>query len=124
MGEQVNIYELAERMIRLCGYQPGTDIDIEITGRAPGENLTEQVVGPAERREADEGGPIVTITPVPLAAGRARGMARSPREPSRSPATTTPPAPLSSSSPPARSRGPATGVDLRRRVGRRSDCAP
>ena len=22
MGEQVNIYELAERMIRLCGYQP------------------------------------------------------------------------------------------------------
>ncbi len=66
MGEQVNIYELAERMIRLCGYQPGVDIAIEITGALPGENLSEQVVGPAERRELDEDGPIVAITPVPL----------------------------------------------------------
>ena len=75
MGEQVNIYELAERMIRLCGYQPGTDIAIEITGVLPGENLSEQVIGPTERREADEDGPIVTITPEPLRV-RARRMAR------------------------------------------------
>jgi FlaA1/EpsC-like NDP-sugar epimerase len=66
MGEQVNIYELAERMIRLCGYQPGTDIAIEITGALAGENLSEQVIGPMERREAGEEGPIVTITPEPL----------------------------------------------------------
>ena len=66
MGEQVNIYELAERMIRLCGYQPGVDIDIEITGLLPGENLSEQMVGPAERREGDQDGPIVAIAPVPL----------------------------------------------------------
>lgn len=64
MGEQVNIYELAERMIRLCGYQPGIDIPIEITGMLPGENLSEQVIGLSEHREAGEDGPIVTIAPV------------------------------------------------------------
>jgi FlaA1/EpsC-like NDP-sugar epimerase len=66
MGEQVNIYELAERMIRLCGYQPGTDIPIEITGILPGENLREQVIGHVEHREPGEDGPIVTIAPVPV----------------------------------------------------------
>jgi O-antigen biosynthesis protein WbqV len=66
MGKQVNIYELAERMIRLSGYQPGVDMDIEITGPLPGENLSEQMVGTAERREGDQNGPIVAIAPVPL----------------------------------------------------------
>jgi FlaA1/EpsC-like NDP-sugar epimerase len=66
MGEQINIYELAERMIRLCGYQPGTDIPIQITGILPGENLREQVIGHNEYREAGGDGPIVTIAPVPV----------------------------------------------------------
>jgi O-antigen biosynthesis protein WbqV len=66
MGEQVNIYDLAERMIRLCGYQPGVDIPIEITGVLPGEKLVEAVVGPAERRLASDDGPILTIEPAPL----------------------------------------------------------
>ncbi|MFI5047445.1 MAG: polysaccharide biosynthesis protein, partial [Acidimicrobiia bacterium] len=66
MGEQVNIFELAERMIRLCGYQPGIDIPIEITGMLPGEKLNEAVVGPAEQRKAGEDGPIMTIETVPL----------------------------------------------------------
>jgi FlaA1/EpsC-like NDP-sugar epimerase len=66
MGKQVNIYELAERMIRLSGYQPGVDMHIEVTGLLPGENLAEQMVGSAERREADQEGPIVAIEPVPL----------------------------------------------------------
>ncbi len=69
MGEQVNIYELAERMIRLCGYQPGIDIPIEITGILPGEKLSEAVIGPAERRLAAEEGPILTIEPAPLGPG-------------------------------------------------------
>lgn len=68
MGEQVNIYELAERMIRLCGYQPGTDIPIVITGMLPGEKLVEAIIGPAERRIADDDGPILTIEPAPLGA--------------------------------------------------------
>jgi FlaA1/EpsC-like NDP-sugar epimerase len=49
MGEQVNIYELAERMIRLCGYQPHEDIEIRLAGLRPGENLAEALIGPAER---------------------------------------------------------------------------
>jgi FlaA1/EpsC-like NDP-sugar epimerase len=52
MGEQVNIYELAERMIRLCGYQPHEDIEIQLAGLRPGENLVEALIGPAERLSA------------------------------------------------------------------------
>ena len=69
MGQPVNIYELAERMIRLSGYRPGVDMEIEVTGRLPGENLSEHMVGPAERREDDQDGPIVAIAPVPLPSG-------------------------------------------------------
>ena len=35
MGQPVRIYELAERMIRLAGYEPGEDIEIAVTGHAP-----------------------------------------------------------------------------------------
>jgi O-antigen biosynthesis protein WbqV len=41
MGQPVKIVELAERMIRLCGLQPGHDIDIVFTGMRPGERLNE-----------------------------------------------------------------------------------
>ena len=34
MGQPVRIYELAERMIRLAGYEPGEDIEIAVTGHA------------------------------------------------------------------------------------------
>jgi O-antigen biosynthesis protein WbqV len=41
MGQPVKIVELAERMIRLSGLQPGYDIDIVFTGIRPGERLNE-----------------------------------------------------------------------------------
>lgn len=41
MGQPVRIYDLAERMIRLAGFEPGVDIDIEVTGVRPGERLHE-----------------------------------------------------------------------------------
>jgi O-antigen biosynthesis protein WbqV len=41
MGQPVRIYELAERMIRLAGFEPGEDIDIAVTGTRPGERLHE-----------------------------------------------------------------------------------
>ncbi len=41
MGQPVKIVELAERMIRLSGLQPGHDIDIVFTGMRPGERLNE-----------------------------------------------------------------------------------
>jgi FlaA1/EpsC-like NDP-sugar epimerase len=41
MGQAVKIVDLAERMIRLSGLQPGHDIDIVFTGMRPGERLNE-----------------------------------------------------------------------------------
>jgi FlaA1/EpsC-like NDP-sugar epimerase len=41
MGQPVRIVELAERMIRLSGLEPGRDIDITFTGIRPGERLHE-----------------------------------------------------------------------------------
>jgi len=41
MGQPVRISELAERMIRLSGLEPGQDIDIVFTGIRPGERLNE-----------------------------------------------------------------------------------
>ncbi len=41
MGQPVRIVELAERMIRLSGLQPGYDIEIVFTGVRPGERLHE-----------------------------------------------------------------------------------
>jgi FlaA1/EpsC-like NDP-sugar epimerase len=41
MGQPVKIVELAERMIRLSGLEPGRDIDIAFTGIRPGERLHE-----------------------------------------------------------------------------------
>lgn len=41
MGQPVKILDLAERMIRLSGLEPGRDIDIAFTGIRPGERLNE-----------------------------------------------------------------------------------
>jgi O-antigen biosynthesis protein WbqV len=41
MGQPVRILDLAERMIRLAGFEPGEDIPVEVTGMRPGERLNE-----------------------------------------------------------------------------------
>ncbi|WMT72471.1 nucleoside-diphosphate sugar epimerase/dehydratase [Bradyrhizobium sp. Ash2021] len=41
MGQPVKIVELAERMIRLSGLEPGLDIEVVFTGMRPGERLNE-----------------------------------------------------------------------------------
>ncbi len=41
MGQPVKIVELAERMIRMSGLEPGIDIDVVFTGMRPGERLNE-----------------------------------------------------------------------------------
>jgi O-antigen biosynthesis protein WbqV len=41
MGQPVRIVDLAERMVRLSGLEPGRDIEITFTGIRPGERLHE-----------------------------------------------------------------------------------
>ncbi len=48
MGEPVRIAELAEKMIRLSGLDPGTDIAITYTGLRPGEKLYEELLATSE----------------------------------------------------------------------------
>ena len=48
MGESVKIDDLARRMIRLAGYVPDKDINIEYTGLRPGEKLYEEVLSDNE----------------------------------------------------------------------------
>jgi FlaA1/EpsC-like NDP-sugar epimerase len=49
MGEPVSILDLANTMIRLSGYQPGKEIQIECTGVRPGEKLMERLNRQDER---------------------------------------------------------------------------
>lgn len=54
MGQPVKIVDLAERMIRLSGLEPGRDIDIVFSGIRPGERLHE-ILFAREEETADIG---------------------------------------------------------------------
>jgi FlaA1/EpsC-like NDP-sugar epimerase len=64
MGQPVKIVDLAERMIRLSGLEPGRDIEITFTGIRPGERLNE-ILFAADEPAADVGiAGIVAARPV------------------------------------------------------------
>ena len=51
MGEQINIYEMAKRLIELSGFMPHRDIKIEFTGIRPGEKEYEELLANEEEVE-------------------------------------------------------------------------
>ena len=64
MGQPVKISELAERMIRLSGLEPGRDIQIVFTGMRPGERLNE-ILFASEETNSDIGiSGVVAARPV------------------------------------------------------------
>src|SRR5215831_17826019 len=87
MGQPVKIVELAERIIRLSGLEPGRDIQISYTGIRPGERLNEILFARGEETSEIGIPGIVAAKPVrpPLDAIRAwvatleQGVARGER---------------------------------------------
>ena len=64
MGRPIKIVDLAERLIRLSGLEPGRDVTIEFTGIRPGERLNE-VLFSHEEPSAEIGIPgVVAARPV------------------------------------------------------------
>jgi FlaA1/EpsC-like NDP-sugar epimerase len=73
MGQPVKIVDLAERIIRLSGLEPGRDIKIEFTGIRPGERLHE-ILFSHEEEMAEIGIPgIVAAKPVQASLEAVRG---------------------------------------------------
>ena len=73
MGQPVKIVDLAERIIRLSGLEPGRDIQIAFTGIRPGERLHEILFSSAEEM-AEIGLPgIVAAKPVQASLDDVRG---------------------------------------------------
>jgi FlaA1/EpsC-like NDP-sugar epimerase len=68
MGKPIKIYNLAERMIRLSGFEPVRDIEIRIVGLRPGEKLFEELQHVGETLQPTHHARILRFTgePYPL----------------------------------------------------------
>lgn len=68
MGEPVKIVSLAEKLIKLSGYEPYIDIDIQFTGLRPGEKLYEELILQSEKNNIHktQNDKIFVTSPVPI----------------------------------------------------------
>lgn len=64
MGKPVRIYDLARKMIKLSGFEPDVDINIEFTGLRPGEKLYEELLMAEEGLQATRYNKIFVAPPV------------------------------------------------------------
>lgn len=64
MGEPVKILDMAEKLIRLSGYEPYKDIPIEFTGLRPGEKLYEELLMDEEGLQATRNSRIFIGHPI------------------------------------------------------------
>ena len=66
MGEPVKIYDLACNLIKMKGYRPEEDIQIEIVGLRPGEKLYEELLMAEEGLQETENQKIHIGKPIEI----------------------------------------------------------
>ncbi len=66
MGAPVRIYDLAYNLIKLSGFEPNVDIDIQCTGLRPGEKLFEERLMAEEGLQKTANGLINIANPIPM----------------------------------------------------------
>lgn len=64
MGEPVKIYDMAEKLIRLSGFEPNVTMQIKVTGLRPGEKLYEEILMSEEGLETTEHNKIHIAKPL------------------------------------------------------------
>ena len=74
MGEAVKIKDLAENLIRLSGFKPGEDINIEYTGLRPGEKLYEELLLDEEGITKTDSDKIYIGKPIEMDLDKFRGQ--------------------------------------------------
>ncbi len=66
MGEPIRVVDIAHRMIRLSGLEPGADVEVKFIGTRPGEKLFEELFDQREQRLPSTIPGVFEAEPVPI----------------------------------------------------------